>query len=60
MKKIDGPKTRRIDVKQCRMTPPKAISSISKNYPLPVAIRKVGGEKKTKKKQLPKNLSNRR
>jgi len=34
MKKIDGPKTRRIDVKQCRMTPSKAISSISENYSL--------------------------
>jgi len=32
--KIDGPKTRRIDVKQCRMTSPEAISSIDENYPL--------------------------
>jgi len=38
-----------MDVKQCRMTPPKAIPSISENYPLPVATRKVRGEKNKKK-----------
>ena len=48
-KKIVGPKTRRTDVKQCRMTPPKAISSIDENYPLKppskMEVKKIVGPK---------------
>jgi len=58
LKKIDGPNTRRIDIKQCRMTPPKAISLIGENYPLPVATRKVGGEKKTMAQKLVESTLN--
>jgi len=59
VKKIDGRKTGRIDVKQCRMTLPKAISLISENHPLPVATRKVVGEiKKMAQKLVESTLNN--